>query len=270
MLIENINILAITAVLSIIAHSIGWIQGLFSPLKKFLFFPIPLFIGIGIFIVVLTLYALLPSFFFHSLTHGKWIPTFLQNVFFASFLSMFIITVFLVIVILLIEKEKIELAYWKDDCKIAIYIYLILLPTIGFISHALTLINIGLFHSAGEEQLAVTYLKKALSSPFHCLWMTLSVCFFAPIIEEILFRGLLHQMLRTVLPFFSASTISSLFFSLVHFSPSQGIGNIPLLGSLFVLSYYLAYIYEKKQRLTASIILHIIFNLISTIRIISL
>ena len=89
----------------------------------------------------------------------------------------------------------------------------------------------------------------------------------APIIEEFLFRGCLMTYLKRYMPPKGAITLSALCFSLFHFAPSQGFGNISLVASLFVLALFLGFIYERQASLFASIGLHMTFNAVSTFRI---
>src|SRR3989304_2390656 len=61
--------------------------------------------------------------------------------------------------------------------------------------------------------------------------------------------------------------LAGLCFALFHLAPSQGLGNISLIVSLFAFSCYLGFIYEKRGSLFASIGLHMTFNAVSTFRI---
>ena len=61
--------------------------------------------------------------------------------------------------------------------------------------------------------------------------------------------------------------IASLIFAAFHFSTSQGLNNIELLVSLFVLSCFLGFLYERQESLLASMALHATFNAISILAI---
>jgi membrane protease YdiL (CAAX protease family) len=127
-----------------------------------------------------------------------------------------------------------------------------------------------LYLSAGlenYEQVAVRYLKLALSSPSMLMIALFMVLFAAPAIEEFLFRGLLQTCLKRFMPIKWAIALSSLCFAFFHFSPSQGIGNISLIASLFTFALYLGFIYERQASLIASFTLHMTFNTVSTLRI---
>lgn len=145
--------------------------------------------------------------------------------------------------------------------------YLAAFPAIGFINQALEAFNLAFFHAKGGEQKAVEYLKMTTSHPFYSILGLLIVVGLAPLVEELLFRGVLQTYIKRYLGTKAAILISSACFAALHFATSQGIGNIPLLGSLFVFALYLGFIYERQQALIASITLHVVFNAISACRI---
>ncbi|MCB1112104.1 MAG: CPBP family intramembrane metalloprotease [Chlamydiales bacterium] len=118
----------------------------------------------------------------------------------------------------------------------------------------------------GEElvdQVAVKQVKDLLGRPLLFTATVAAVITVVPIVEEILFRGLLQSWLRQKLGRVSSIVLASLIFSLFHFSSSQEYSNIPLLASLFTLSLYLGFVYEKRNSLWAPIGLHMTFNTIS-------
>lgn len=119
----------------------------------------------------------------------------------------------------------------------------------------------------GYEQTAVKFVKAAMGSPFSIFFVLVSVLIFAPLIEEYLFRGVLQTYCRKRLGSRSAVLISALCFALFHYAPTQGLGNIPLLLSLFLLGGYLGFLYERQGSLWAPIGLHMAFNTVSALRI---
>jgi membrane protease YdiL (CAAX protease family) len=167
------------------------------------------------------------------------------------------------------ERERKNWFHVKD-LLMSLLTYALAFPSVNFISQCLLLFIYLVFGTLGEDQTAVRYLKLSLETPPSFCFIIFSVCVFAPIIEEILFRGFLHRILRSFFSFIPAALISSILFSLVHFSLSQGLGNIPLLASLTILSIYISYLYERQGRIFPCIILHALFNLISTIHIMNL
>ncbi len=76
----------------------------------------------------------------------------------------------------------------------------------------------------------------------------------APLVEEMLFRGFIQSMFRSVLDRpWSAVFLTSLFFSISH-------ANIEHWPALFVLSMGMGYAYEKTGSLWRPIFIHALFN----------
>ena len=118
------------------------------------------------------------------------------------------------------------------------------------------------------EQVAVQFLKMTVGHPFYFFLALISVLFFAPAIEEFLFRGLLQNWSKRLLNRKIAIVFSALCFSLFHFSPAQKLGNIPIIGSLFVFACFLGFVYERQKSLLSSITLHATFNALSVFNLI--
>lgn len=85
------------------------------------------------------------------------------------------------------------------------------------------------------------------------VYIVITVCLFAPITEEIIFRGMLYTLFKRRLGVFWACIGNSILFSLIHF-------NILSCVVLFVFSCSLTYIYEKECNLLIPIISHSVFN----------
>lgn len=120
------------------------------------------------------------------------------------------------------------------------------------------------------EQVAVRYLKTTLSSPPMLAVALFTILLAAPIIEEFLFRGCLQTFFKRYFTSKGAIILSALCFSLFHLAPSQGIGNVSLVTTLFLFALFLGFIYERQASLFASIGLHMMFNTVSTCRILFL
>jgi len=95
----------------------------------------------------------------------------------------------------------------------------------------------------------------------------LTVSFVVPICEELLFRGYLQSFFKKKFSVPFAIIVSSLIFALFHYTGSQGAGNFVIIPSLFFLSLYLGFVYEKFGTIAAPIGLHTTFNFISTMMI---
>ena len=83
-------------------------------------------------------------------------------------------------------------------------------------------------------------------------WITAVLC--APVVEELVFRGLCYTRLKQGMPMLAAMILSAWGFGMVH-------GTIiwVLYASLF--GFVLAWLYEKYRSLTACIVMHLSFNL---------
>lgn len=89
----------------------------------------------------------------------------------------------------------------------------------------------------------------------------ISLVLLPPIVEEILFRGVLFGGLRKQLSFVWAAVITSVLFAAPHALQGSG-GALLWIGAIdtFLLSLVLCYLREKTGSLWASIILHMIKN----------
>lgn len=77
----------------------------------------------------------------------------------------------------------------------------------------------------------------------------------APIVEEIIFRGLILSRLRKAMPLPIAIIISSLFFALAH-------GQLLWMTYAFILGCVLAIVDVKTDTIAISVIIHMLFNLL--------
>ena len=124
-----------------------------------------------------------------------------------------------------------------------------------------------IFYAAGYteqiDQVAVKNLKSILSYPL-LLTSTIGVIvIMVPLAEEMLFRGFFQNWIIQRIGRFKGILVTSLLFAGFHFSISQGWANVELLLSLFVLSCYLGFIYERQRSLWAAAGLHMAFNAFS-------
>ena len=137
----------------------------------------------------------------------------------------------------------------KKDIKRTLKYFVAFLPVIFIMSF---LCKLMLFEY--EEQKMVVEIKKNFyNNLFFNFFLIIIV---APIIEEIVFRGLFYKTLKNFIPFVQASIISSLIFAIIH-------ENILSLTILFLLSLYLTWIYERTNSILYSILTHSIFNFLN-------
>ena len=83
-------------------------------------------------------------------------------------------------------------------------------------------------------------------------WLT--AVLMAPVLEEIVFRGLVYTRLKKGLPVIAAAIVTSLAFGIAH-------GTVIWAIYTFVFSMLLIWVFEKFQSLTACILLHMAYNL---------
>ncbi len=156
------------------------------------------------------------------------------------------------------------LVNYREDFIFAFYAWCLSFPLVLFASQFLESLVFAVFNvSKLPDQIAVYFVKMTFSNPLYFFLAIVVIVFIAPLIEETLFRGFLQSFIRKHLGSKQAILITALCFSFFHFSPDQGLGNIPIVGSLFVLALFLGFIYEKQGSLFASISLHSMFNAIS-------
>lgn len=76
----------------------------------------------------------------------------------------------------------------------------------------------------------------------------------APVLEEIVFRGLVYTRLKKGMPAIVAAVLTSLLFGIMH-------GTIIWVIYAFVLGMVMTWVFERYQSLVANIIFHFTFNL---------
>ncbi len=88
------------------------------------------------------------------------------------------------------------------------------------------------------------------------LLQIISVAIIVPILEELLFRGIVYKRLRGYMKTEIAIVVSALFFGLFHLNVVQGL-------YAFIIGLLLAYVYEKYKSIWAPILFHIAANSVS-------
>jgi uncharacterized protein len=114
-----------------------------------------------------------------------------------------------------------------------------------------------------EIQVAVDLMQKAKAFPLLFWFSLFMIVFLVPFVEELLFRGFLHSWLRSYFSRSFSIVITATLFSFAHFSFTQGISNIEIVGGLWIFSLFLDFLYEKERTLWAPYFAHACFNGIS-------
>lgn len=137
---------------------------------------------------------------------------------------------------------------------------------IAFLVYFLSLIAAGLLvlsmPQIGEEffkirEAQARYYSIAYQCPLGKLITTLQAVFLAPLVEEVIFRGILFEETRRALGAAPAYFVSSLAFALLHY---PGLGALPI----FVIALSLAFAYQRYG-LPASVMIHAFQNTVATL-----
>ncbi len=162
----------------------------------------------------------------------------------------------------------VEQRQWSKAIGMGFLGCIIALPLVHFVSNSFDVLMYLIYKVQHlPDQQAVRFLKAAMESPFSFVLALISIIILAPLLEEVLFRGFLQNFLKKYLGVIGSICITAFIFALFHYSPVQRLGNFSVVGSLFVLAFFLGFIYERQQNLISSIVLHATFNFISIISI---
>lgn len=152
-----------------------------------------------------------------------------------------------------------KLQGWRAFCLGALSSFVIY-PAVGTIGLFIGRLAQSFSPFTENEQAAVASVRAVAEDPVLFALYGVAVVFFVPLIEEFLFRGILQSWLREKLGIWFAVINTSLFFSLLHYTPSLGPSNWQYVVPLFFLSLFLGFLYERMHSLWAPIGLHVIFN----------
>lgn len=89
---------------------------------------------------------------------------------------------------------------------------------------------------------------------FGLAFLIVSACIFAPISEEILYRGILHRSLSNRMGVFAAAIISSVVFASLHFYDVYGLASVATFG------FVCALLYQSTGSMIDIIALHMLYN----------
>lgn len=128
------------------------------------------------------------------------------------------------------------------------------LGTVGF---GLLITNIIMRVFVGTEllQSALDLMENAfkVNGPIDGIIIILAVVVGAPVVEELLFRGVLYEEIRKVTSLKITMFLTAMIFGLYHF-------NILQTPNTFFMGLVLAYVYHKERSIKAPIIVHAVNN----------
>jgi len=90
------------------------------------------------------------------------------------------------------------------------------------------------------------------------IWLIIGICIMAPLVEELVFRGIIQGELRKAMPEWAAIIIQAVVFALFHMQAIQ-ITYVVLPGLLLGLAYY------WSRSLWVPIIMHMVFNFFGSV-----
>lgn len=154
---------------------------------------------------------------------------------------------------------------WRENVKTIFNHYVLLM----FLNMVFGIVIMKIFGDveAGNQAL----LEEGFSQ--YPVLLAFTAVVFAPIVEEIVFRGVLYQSLRSEKRYIIPTVISSVSFGIIHTLPMYfQTGNVSELAFLLVYSgmgFALVRSYEKSGNIWTSISVHFLNNLIATIAMLS-
>lgn len=137
-----------------------------------------------------------------------------------------------------------------------------------YISSIIINLIIFLFSQSETSANQLEVMKEISVSPYLTMFSTL---IYAPIVEELVFRGVFYRALRPRLSCLSSALISAFLFGFVHVFFSLLTGNfndLIYLLSYGLIGFYLAVAYEKSETIFGSMIFHFINNAIAFLMIV--
>ncbi|MBS3990538.1 MAG: CPBP family intramembrane metalloprotease [Erysipelothrix sp.] len=168
--------------------------------------------------------------------------------------------VFTVFIMSSLANENVEKWTWsirfKEILKFVFFIYIALIAINGLISQFTA-------QSTSDNQLLIMEVFK--EAPLYIIFVAV---IFAPIVEEILFRGIIYRTLRFHKFKYIALIVSSFLFGVLHVYESILVGRYEDLWFILVymaIGWFMSVIYEKSGDILAPIALHMVYNAIAVL-----
>ena len=143
---------------------------------------------------------------------------------------------------------------------------LILVPAVGLVSGVIAAV---LREAVGHQVAAPEQVAPGLSLSAKALLILLAVVI-APLSEELFFRGVLFRSVRDRHGFWPAALASAIPFGIVHYVPSPAIDALVLQLTMVFTGIGLAWVYERRGTIVASMAAHMAFNIVGVVTIIAL
>lgn len=137
----------------------------------------------------------------------------------------------------------------------------------GAIVYPTIVIGVGILVSLLLEAIAGQEVSAPRQIPAHpsAVGVAVSIAYavvIAPIHEELFFRGILFRSLRDRYGFGMGAVGSGAAFGLIHYVPGPWYSSLLLISVMVVTGMALAYLYERRGNIVASVVAHATFNVI--------
>lgn len=175
---------------------------------------------------------------------NQFITTSIYKTSLQSYLNQYSLVISLVVACFFLPTLLNKIKEKKTKIKLSSYIYIILLGITFSLICNITFYNV-------NSYIHFTSLFDYTNEFF--IYRLLSLCLIGPILEELLFRGIVYNKLKTTTTPLKAILLSSTIFALFHF-------NLMQMLYAFALSFMLIYVYEKYKTIKAPITMHILAN----------
>jgi membrane protease YdiL (CAAX protease family) len=139
---------------------------------------------------------------------------------------------------------------------------LLLYPGIAF---GVGLVVSLLLHEISGRTVTTPEQVPATLPPFGLVATVLYAVVIAPIHEELFFRGILFRSIRDRRGFGAGAAASAIAFGLVHYMPAPFVDSLLLMSVMVVTGFALAFFYERRGNIVASMIAHATFNTIGLV-----
>jgi membrane protease YdiL (CAAX protease family) len=277
LLIEEIKNLSIFFIAMLITSGIAFLKGFYN-LDKAEKIDIKVGYTLGVFSIYLIInfvFGFIFIFLFKGFMNKNNIVAytvginFVLNILVLFFLSLFCFKTNPALTKQIFKKRDIFPNSIAKDAFLGIICWFIAFPIVSFFASLLDIFILVLFKIPKlPDQIVIDFVKSTKSQPFYFAIAIFLIIIIAPILEEFLFRGVLHNFLKRFFKRNVAIIFSSIIFAFFHYAPSQRLSNIVLLSSLFILACFLSFLYEKQQSLISPIFLHMTFNAVSIINLV--
>jgi uncharacterized protein len=213
------------------------------------------------------------SIFFQSMLN------FMSNMFFVTAITHFTTTVltcfcYFIYYRALNKTSSVKSIFKNSDSSITFDIFLgivswiVIFPGVQILAEITELLVKYVFKlTVIPKQSIVFFLKTISQTPSYFALTVFTISILVPIVEEIIFRGVLQNYLSQKMKQSYAIIITSIIFAAVHFHSKQGYGNIVIITTLFFLSLFLGFLYVRQKSIVTPIALHATFNAISVLSI---